>query len=229
MRQFAIIGMGRFGSSIAKTLAEKGQEVLGIDIDEERVQDMSEVITHVVCIDATDEKALRAVGIENMDVAVVGIGGSLEASILVTLMLKEIGIKEIICKAVTVEHGKVLEKVGASKVIFPERDMGTRLANSLISPTIIEHIELSAECSIVEAVTPANFVGKTLGEIDIRAKYGVNVIAIKRKVPVVTKDGKKTVQQRIDVAPKADDTIYKEDILVVLGENKNIEKLKTKV
>ena len=229
MRQFAIIGMGRFGSSIAKTLSEKGQEVLGVDIDEERVQDMSEVITHVVCIDATDEKALRAVGIGNMDVAVVGIGGSLEASILVTLMLKEIGIKEIICKAVTVEHGKVLEKVGASKVIFPERDMGTRLANSLISPTIIEHIELSADCSIVEAVPPANFVGKTLGEIDIRAKYGVNVIAIKRKVPVVTKDGKKTFQQRIDVAPKADDTIYKEDILVVLGENKNIEKLKTKV
>lgn len=228
MRQFAVIGLGRFGSSVAKTLSEKGHEVLGIDVDEEKIQDLSELVTQVVCIDATDEKALRAVGIENVDVAVVSIGGNLEASILITLILKEIGIKEVISKAVTTEHGKVLQRVGATKMVFPERDMGVRLANSLISPTIVEHIELSSDCSIVEVIPPSEFVGKSLGDIDIRAEYGVNVIAIKRKVPLVTKEGKKVFEQRIDVSPKADDIIYKEDILVVLGENKNIEKLKTR-
>jgi len=228
MRQFAVIGLGRFGSSVANTLAEKGHEVLGIDVDEERVQEISEFLAHVVCIDATDEKALRAVGIENVDAAVVAMGGNLEASILITLILKEIGIKEVISKAVTVSHGKVLKKVGATKVVFPERDMGVRLANTLMSPTIIEHIGLSDKCSIVELVPPDSFVGKSLGDLDVRAKHGVNVIAIKRKVSIVTKDGKKSVEERIDVSPKANDTISKEDILVVLGENKNIEKLKAK-
>jgi trk system potassium uptake protein TrkA len=228
MRQFAVIGLGRFGASVAKTLAEKGQGVLGIDAIEEKVQDISEFITQAVCIDARDEKALRAVGIDNVDVAVVSIGGNLEASILITLILKEIGIKEVIAKAVSSDHGKVLQRVGATRVVFPERDMGVRLANSLLSPTIIEHIELSSNASVVEVVPPSDFVGKSLGDINIRAKYGVNVIAIKRNVPIVTKDGKKEFEQRMDVSPKADDIIYKDDVLVVLGENKNIEKLQAK-
>jgi len=228
MRQFTVIGLGRFGASVAGTLADKGHEVLCIDINEEKVQDISESVTQAVCIDATDEKALRAVGIENVDVAVVSIGGNLEASILITLILKEIGIKEVISKAVTRDHGKVLQRVGATKVVFPERDMGTRLANSLISPTIIEHIDLSEGCSIVEVVPPVDFIGKSLGDIDIRAKYGVNVIAIKRQVPAVTKEGKRIAEHKIDVSPKAEDIIYKGDILIVLGDNRNIEKLKTK-
>lgn len=226
MRQFAVIGLGRFGSSVARTLAEKGQEVLGIDIDEEKVQDISEDITQVVCIDATDDKSLKAVGIEKVDAAVVSIGGNLEASILVTLILKEMGIKEVIAKAVSSEHGKVLERVGATKVIFPERDMGVRLANSLISPTIIEHIELSSQCSIVEIVPPEHFIGKSLGELEIRTKYGVNVIAIKRKTVVVTKEGKKDFEHKIDVSPKASDVINKGDLLVVVGNDDDIDKLK---
>ena len=226
MRQYAVIGLGRFGSSVARTLAEKGKEVLCVDTDEEKVQDISEFVTHAVCIDARDEKALRAVGVENVDVAVVSIGSNLEASILITLILKEIGIKEVISKAVTADHGKVLTRVGATRIVFPERDMGVRLANSLISPAIIEHIELSVGHSTAEVVPPPDFVGRSLGDVDIRAKYGVNVIAIKKKVPVVAKDGKKRVEQRINVSPTADDSISKDDILVVLGENGNIDKLK---
>jgi trk system potassium uptake protein TrkA len=133
MKQFAVIGLGRFGASVAKTLAEKRQQVLAIDINEEKVQEFSEFVTQAVCIDATDEKALKAVGIKDVDVAIVSVGDDIEASILITLVLKEIGIKEIITKAVTEEQGKVLEKIGANRIIFPERDMGIRLAASLIS------------------------------------------------------------------------------------------------
>jgi len=134
MRQFAVVGLGRFGSSVAETLSSKGCQVLAIDTDEEKVQDLSELVAQAVCVDATDEKALKAVGIEPVDVAIVSVGGNIESSVLITLVLKEIGIKEVIAKAVTKDHGKVLEKVGADRVVFPERDMGIRIANALTSP-----------------------------------------------------------------------------------------------
>jgi trk system potassium uptake protein TrkA len=223
MRQFAVIGLGRFGASVARTLAKKGHQVLAIDKEEHITQDISDEVTQAVCLDATDEKALRSVGIENVDVAVVGMGTNLEASILITLNLKEIGIKEIVCKAVNEDHKKVLEKIGATKVILPEREMGARVANSLISTSVIEHIELSGESSIVELIPPKEFMGKSLREINVRAKFGVNVIAIKRKIPSATK---KEEEEIVNVSPRAEDTIKKGDVLVVLGPNENIEKLK---
>src|SRR4030042_882751 len=173
MRQFAVIGLGRFGASVAKTLAEKGYQVLAIDVNEHTVQDIVDEVTQAVCLDATDEKALRAVGIENVDVAIVGMGSNLEASILITLSLKEIGVREIVCKAVNEDHKKVLEKIGATKVIQPEKEMGVRLANSLVSSSVVEHIELSNESSIVELISPKDFIGKSLREIDVRAKFRV--------------------------------------------------------
>lgn len=225
MRQFAVIGLGRFGASVAKTLSEKGHQVLAIDVSEHITQDISDEVTQAVCLDATDEKALRSVGIDNVDVAIVGIGTNLEASILITLNLKEIGIKEVVCKAISEDHKKVLEKIGASKVIQPEKEIGTRVANSLISTSVIEHLELSDESSIVELITPKDFIGKSLREIDVRAKFGVNVIAVKRKIPSASKKGEEEI---VNVSPKAEDTITKGDILVVLGPNENIEKLKKK-
>jgi len=223
MRQFAVIGLGRFGASVAETLSKKGHQVLAIDISEHITQDISDKVTQAVCLNATDEKALRSVGIDNVDVAVVGTGTNLEASILITLNLKEIGIKEIVCKAVNEDHKKVLEKIGATKVIQPEREMGARVANSLISTSVIEHIELSGESSIVELIPPKEFIGKSLREIDVRAKFGVNVIAIKRKIPSASK---KTEEEIVNVSPQADDVIKKGDVLVVLGPNENGEKLK---
>lgn len=223
MRQFAVIGLGRFGSTVAKILTDKKYQVLAIDSDERIVQDISEEVTQAVCLDATDEKALRSAGVENVDVAIVGIGINLEASILTTLNLKEIGIKEIVCKAISEDHKKVLEKIGATKVIQPEKEMGARVANSLVSTSVLEQIELSGESSIVELIAPKDFIGKSLREIDVRARFGVTVIAVKRKIPSASK---KEEEDIVNVAPKAEDIVKKGDILVVLGENENIEKIK---
>lgn len=224
MKQFAVIGLGRFGFSVAETLAAKNCQVLAIDIEEEKVQDISEFVTHAVQVDATDEKALKAVGIEDVDVAVVAIG-AIEASILIALTLKEIGIKEIVAKAASADHGKILERVGATKVIFPERDMGSRLASSLLAPKIVDHINLSDAYSILEMVPPQNFMGRSLREIDVRAKYGLNVIGIKKPAPK-DKEGKGRFEENINLSPKAEDVIREGDILIVIGSNKNIEKMK---
>lgn len=222
MRQFGVIGLGRFGSSVAKVLSEEGHQVLGVDIDEEVVQEASGYVTQSVQLDATDEKALRSIGMDNVDVAVVGVGDKIEASILITLSLKEIGIEVIVSKAVTENHGKVLQRVGATKVVFPERDMGKRIANSLISPKILEHIGLSSECSILEMKAPKDFIGKSLKELDLRVRYGLNVIAIrkaKKQMGLIEEDN-------IDISPKPDRNIEQDDIMVVIGSNKNIENVK---
>lgn len=227
MRQFAVIGLGRFGSSVAKTLSEKGKEVIGVDSSEPIVQEMSEMISQAVCVDAKDDKALKAVGIQNVDVAVVAIG-ELEASILITLTLKEMGIKEIVVKAVTEDHKKVLEKIGATRIVMPERDMGQRVASALVTPQVLDHIDLSADSSIVEIVSPPDFVGKSLRELDIRAKHGINVIALKRKMKSVSAKGETKEEEKIEVAPKADEIIRAKDVLVIIGRNDMIEKLKKK-
>jgi trk system potassium uptake protein TrkA len=220
MRQFAVIGLGRFGLSVAKTLTEQGCQVLAIDKDEELVQDASEFVTEAVQVDSTDEKALKVVGIKNVDVAVVGIGTNLEASILTTLTLKEMGVKEIVSRAVTEEHGKVLEKVGATKVVFLERDMGMRVANSLISPSIIEHIYLSPEFSIMEAMVPQAFIGQSIGHLDIRAKYGLTIIGVKK-----TEQPSDKICE-LNISPKADYVIKQGDVLILLGSNENLKKFK---
>ena len=220
MRQFAVIGLGRFGCSIAKTLSKKGCQVLAIDIDEEKVQDFSEVVTQAVCVDAMDEKALKAVGIENIDLAVVSVGNNIEASVLITLVLKEIGIKEVIAKAGTEDQGKVLEKIGADRVVFPERDMGIRIANALTSPKVSEHIDLSPDCSIIEIQAPQEFIGKSLKQLNLRTGYGLNIVAIKTK--------NASEEAIINPTPEADYKIKPQDKLMIVGPNENLEKLKKK-
>jgi len=220
MRQFAVIGLGRFGLSVAKTLSEQGCQVLAIDKEEQLVQHASEFVTEAVQADSTDEQALKAVGIKNVDVVVVGIGTNLEASILTTLTLKEMGVQEIVARAVTEEHGKVLEKVGATKVVFLERDMGTRVANSLISPSIIEHIYLSPEFSIMETMAPQAFMGQSIRDLDIRAKHGLTIIGVRNK----SRPDNKTCE--FNIAPRADYVITQGDVLILLGSNENLNKFK---
>ncbi|UJF36455.1 potassium channel family protein [Paenibacillus hexagrammi] len=209
-KQFAIIGMGRFGSSVAKTLSQLGFEVLAIDHRESVVQDVSMLVTHAVQADSTDEDALRALGIRNFDVVVVAIGEDIQASILTTLILKEMGIATIVVKAVNDLHGKVLKKIGADKVIFPERDMGQRVAHHLISSNILDYIELSADYSIVEIQASKHMLGRSLRQLDIRAKYGCNVIAIKQ-------------DQKLVIPPSAEDPLTDEDILVIVGKNTDLQ------
>ncbi|MDQ7786300.1 MAG: TrkA family potassium uptake protein [Thermodesulfovibrionales bacterium] len=224
-KQFAVIGLGRFGFNIAKTLAKNGAEVLAIDIDEDRVKKVSDFVSHAVQLNAIDDKALSDVGVQNVDTAIVSIGENIEASILVVMILKEMGIRSIIAKAVTSLHGKVLENLGVKRIIFPERDMAVRVAHSLTHPNVLEQLDLSDEYSIVEIPTPSYLIGKTLTESQLRSRYGVNLIAIKRKV--TTQKG--IVKELWNVNPLPTDVIKESDILVLVGLNEDIDKIGLKV
>ncbi len=211
-RQFAIIGLGRFGSNMAKALHKMGYEVLAIDKDMQKVQEFSNEFTHVVQADATDEDALRALGILNFDVVVVAIGEDLQANVLATLQLKEIGARYIVATARDALQIKLLEKIGADRVVSPERDMARRVAYNLASTNVMDYIELSPEFSIVEITVPRSFQNKTLVESDIRAKYGINVVAIKR-------------DENLIVSPRPTEHLLKGDIAVVVGSNEGINNL----
>ena len=217
-KQFGVIGLGRFGSAMAMTLTELGHDVIGVDGDEARVQQLADVITHALQIDATDEKALRAAGIQDVDVAVVSIGENIESSLLVVMQLRELGIETIVAKAVTPLHGRILEKLGVSRVIFPEREMAVRIAHSLVMPNVIDYIELSRDFSIVEGPAPEAFVGRTLKQLELRPRLGLTRIAIKRQA-----DGGAGVITNI--APSADETIRSGDVLALLGSNERLNQL----
>ena len=216
MKQFIVLGLGRFGSAIATTLVELGQEVLGVDNDEEKVNDLKDKITQAVQADITEERALKELGVSNFDTAVVAIGSNLETSILVTMMLKEMGLKYIIAKAQNNLHAKVLEKIGVDKIVFPERDMGRRIANNLVTPNIKDYIELEPDYSISEIEALPEFVNKTLRQLDLQNKYGINVLAIKRGA-------------NFNISPKAKDIIKRDDFLIVIGEAKRITELTDKI
>lgn len=224
MRQFAVIGLGRFGFSVAETLIKKGYEVLAIDNDEEKIESVSDFVTYAVQCDASDVKALRAVSTQNVDVAVVSIGENIEASILIVMTLRELGVKEIIAKAVTPTHGRVLENLGVTKVIYPERDAAIRLAHSLIAPNVIEYLELCPGYSIVEIPVPSRLMGKTIKHAEIRSNYGVNVIGIRKRRTTVIK-GEKKIEETFNLNPSASDILEKEDIMVLLGRDEDIERL----
>lgn len=210
-RQFAVIGLGRFGASLAKTLYDMGYEVLGLDSKEDKVQAMVNYTTQTMQIDSTDEATLKKIGIRNFDVVVVAIGADIQASILTTLVLKEIGIETIVVKAQNELHGKVLEKIGADKIIYPERDMGERVVHQLITPNILDYIELAPNYNIVEIVVGNEIIGKTITQLDIRAKYGCTVLAIKS-------------DEKLNVAPQANDKIKEGDILVLVGHTEDVQR-----
>lgn len=179
MKQYIIIGCGRFGRALGTTLIELGQEVMVVDGDEEIIQSVSDVFTNAAIVDVSDERALRSIGLGNFDVAVVAIGSDIRASIMATIIAKELGVKTIISKAVDPIQAKVLEKIGASRVIFPEKDMGARLGRSLVSDHILDYLELDNESAIAEFKTPPSWIGKNILELDVRARYNINVIAVK--------------------------------------------------
>lgn len=212
MKQFAVIGLGRFGSSVARTLYELGYDVLGIDLDEEKIQNMADFTTHAVTADATDENTLKALGIRNFDVVVVSIGQDIQSSILVTLILKDLNVKYVVAKAQNELHGKVLYKIGADRVVFPERDMGMRVAHNLVSSNILDYIELAPDYSVVEIAAVPEWYNKSLRELNMRAKFGINVMAIKK-------------DKDINISPKADDIIEEGDVLIVVGSNEDLKKL----
>lgn len=215
-KQYVVIGLGRFGTSIAETLYNLGNDVLVIDNDEERIQSVVNNVTHAIQADATDEMALREVGVRNFDIAIVSIGADLQASIMATILLKELGIKMVVTKANNAMHAKVLKKIGADKVVFPEKDMGIRVAHGLAYSNILEYIELSPDHSLAEFLCPKEWYNKTLKDLDVRSNYGINVMAIKRE------DG-------VDVSPTADEVIKKTDVIVAIGSIEDLNKLENNI
>ena len=205
MNSFVVIGLGLFGSSVARQLCALGAEVLAIDVHPELVQQISSDVTNAVVADARDADVLRALGAHECECAVVAIGDDLAGSVLATMNLKELGIKHIVCKAHDEVHRKVLQKLGADKVVIPEKEVADKLSRSLTSHNVLDFIELSSDYGIVEIPAPKSWVGKNLKELDVRAKLGVNIIAIQR-------------HGKISVSPRAEFLIEKNDILVVLGD-----------
>ncbi len=215
MKQFAIIGIGRFGLSIATTLYDMGHEVLAIDKDEDRVQLIADKVTHAVQADATDEHALKALGIRNFDAAVVTIGSDIQSSILVTMLCKELGIDYVLAKAQSELHAKVLYKTGADKVVFPERDMGLRVAQGLVSTNFMDYIELTPHYRLVELVAAPAWEGKSLRDLNIRVRFGVNIMAIRHG-------------DQLNISPQGDDVIHKKDVLVIIGSADEIKNFQEK-
>lgn len=215
MKQFVVFGMGSFGFAVAKELVELGHEVLGVDSDEEKVDMAKDMVTKAVKADIIDEKILKELGVKNFDAAIVSLGDDLESSILITILLKEIGLKYVITKANSELHGKVLEKVGSDKIVYPERDEGIRIAKSLVMPNVKSQMELTPEYSLIEMAALPVFCQKTLGELDLSEKYGVTLLAIRRGTQFIS-------------APTAKHTINENEYLILAGENKKIDQLITR-
>lgn len=215
MKSFAVIGCGRFGSSVATTLYHMGHEVMAVDSNEELVQSISEDVTHAVVVDVMDEIAVGELGLSNFDIVIVSIGSNVEASIMATIMAKEHGVKRVVAKATSDFQGKILAKVGADKVIYPERDMGVRLAHNLVSTNIIEFIELSPDYGMIEINPPKEWINKTLTELELHSKHGINVIAIRSG-------------EKININPERDYMLEKDDLLVIVASTLAINKLEKK-
>lgn len=213
-KRYAVIGLGRFGFHLTKSLYEKGNEVLAIDMSKEVVHKLKDFCTQAVVADATDRETLEELNVQAVNTVVVGLGSPLDHSVLVTLHLKEMGIEEIIVKAISEEHGKILQMLGASEVIYPEKDMALKLATSLSTPNMMDHLPLMPGYSIVELAVPNGFVGKTIKDLQLRNKYGVQVIAIIELIP-----------ERITSMPTVDFVLKDSDILVIMGADEALEKI----
>jgi len=211
-KQYAVIGLGRFGENLCRELTQMGHNVLAIDIDVERVHNASDFATRAVRADSMDPGELKALGVHNYDAVIVAIGDNVGSNILTTIVLKEMGVRKVISQAHNDMHGRVLEKIGTDIVIFPERDMAVKLARSLVSQNFLEQIQLSPLFSIIELLTPRSFINKNLMENGVRERLNVTVLAIRRK-------------EEIMVSPGPDVILRQNDILVALGRNEDLEKL----
>lgn len=215
VKQYVVFGAGRFGRSVALALAESGYEVMVVDEKEELVQEIAPFVTNAVKAEATDPDVLKELGIRNFDVAIVAIGKDMQSSIMLTMLLKEIGVPYVVAKASTEIHQRILQKVGADRIILPEHEMGRRIAANLISGNIIDYIELSKDYSIMEVAILPEWANHTILELDVRSKHGINIIAVERN-------------EEIHVSPSADYALSKGDRLVVVGANKALQELEAK-
>ncbi len=226
MKQFAVIGLGAFGYSLAISLMEEGGEVIAIDKDPKIVESIKDRVTIALVMDSTSEEGLVAAGVKDVDCAVVCIGVDMAASILTTLLLKKLGVPKIISRANTELHAEILNLIGVNEVILPEVETGKRLARRLQAGHILNYIELSEDHILAEIKATNRIVGKTIRELDLRARFNVNIVAVKKRIPHVTESGENVFIEKIQDVPKPEDTIDEGDVLVVVGSVKDVESLK---
>jgi len=215
MKSFAVIGLGRFGTSVATSLYNLGQEVLAIDSSQEKIEFIEPYVTHALQVDISNPHALRELGLRNFDVVIISIGDDLETASLATLICKDMGCKYILVKASNELHAKILEKIGADRVIIPERSMGERVAHNLVSSGIVDFMELSPDFGLVEITPPPSWQDKSLIALNLRQRLGITVIAIRRGTEVI-------------VSPEAEEVIHEDDTLIIVGKNEQITRLETK-
>ncbi len=215
MKKFAVIGLGNFGFHAAKALYEDGNEVVAIDTDKARVHAIDPYSTEAIVLDASDKQAITTLGLESMDGVIVSTGTKISTSVLICLHLQELGVKNILAKAIDDDHGKILRRVGAREIIHPERDMAIRVSRSLSRPNFLDFVPLADDYDLVQVGPPREFIGKTLTELNLRAKYNVNIIAIKELVP-----------DNFVLVPPAGFVIKDSDILIMLGKSDDIKKIR---
>jgi len=221
----AVIGLGTFGAKTAVRLFEKGAEVIAIDKDEDLVDKIKERVTHAVQLDVTDERGLRSQNISDVDVAVVAIGDHIEQSILAVTMLRKLGVGRVIARATSVLHEHVLHEIGASEIIKVEEEMGEIIASKIVAPHVLQRYNFAAGYSIVELRLGKKFEGKTLVESKIRQNYNLNIVALQKRVPYITEDGKSAYRVEINDCPMPMDVIESDDIVVLVGSEKNLNRL----
>lgn len=215
-KEYVVIGLGRFGGSIVRELNALDMDVMAIDSNEDRVDEYSDIATHAVVADTTDEAVMKSLGIRNFDQVIVAIGENIQTSTLTTLILKELGVKKVIAKAQNDYHAKILNKIGADLVVHPERDMGRRIAHNIASASVLDYLELADEYSIVEAKANERIAGQTIVDLDIRANFGINIIAIKRDKDVI-------------ISPDPNMNIELGDILIMIGHDNDLNRFEKKL
>lgn len=225
MKQFAVIGLGSFGRKVAVTLSEKGAEVIAIDKVSSKVEDIKDKVVHAVALDSTSLDELKGIGITDVDTVIVALGEQQEAAILTTVLLKNLGVGEVIARAMNDLYAQILKMVGADKVILIEEQMGEQLAKALVAPQIIENIPLSSGHLLVEIKPRKEFIGKKLKDLDLRGRYGVNVVAIQKKVEEINDEGEVVTRIKVDDLPGPDDKITEDETLLVVGSEEEIERL----
>jgi trk system potassium uptake protein TrkA len=219
-RLVAVLGLGRFGQALVSTLVEEGIDVIAIDIDKEQVEKMKDIATQAIQLDREDEESLRACGVQDVDVAIVAMG-TLEPSIMNTTILKKIGVKEIIARATSELHAEILKSVGATRVVFPEKDIGIRVAKSIAVPGVMEYVELGEEYCLAEIKVKEKMLGKTIKQLDLKSQFGINIVIIKKTEEVTVND--KVIERERMVLPTADYVLAENDALVVVGETEKVE------
>jgi len=222
---FGVIGLGIFGSEVCRVLAEKGMKVIAADKDRDVLEKMKNHVSQAVLLDSTEEDALRNAGLHDIDVAVVAIGDNVNANVLTTILLKNLGVPHIIARALSALHAQVLRQIGATEVINIELEQGARLANRIVAPDVMDIIPISSNQSLAEMRAPEIFIGKSLVQLEIRKKFNVNIVSMKRADTGIDDMGNPVRSEKV-FSPKPDDIIRVNDVLIILGEEKDIEKLK---